>query len=191
MGAAATSAAVAGVTPPEVARAFLAQLAVFQACLLCASALHKAARRAQLRAVLREFAAVPDALAPATLAAIIGAELWAAIWLILPAHRVPGALLAAAIWTGYLLLIVRAIRADRRGMDCGCSFGPVSRPLGAIHVARNAVLAGVALLVWAAERGAEVPLQPSQLLGGVALLALYAALDQVMGLRPLPRGEIL
>ena len=75
-------------------------------------------------------------------------------------------------------------------MDCGCSFGPGAR-LGLFQVARNTILAAMALLVWASARGGGTEVQGSQILGGVALLALYAALDQVMGLRPLRAGEIL
>jgi hypothetical protein len=52
------------------------------------------------------------------------------------------------------------------------------------------VLAGIAwFIAWAAMKGG-VPAQNSQWLGGIAYLALYGALDQVMALQPLRSGEI-
>ncbi|MGO9991250.1 MAG: MauE/DoxX family redox-associated membrane protein [Steroidobacteraceae bacterium] len=170
----------------------MAQLAIFQALLLAASAVHKAARWSQSQAVVRQFAGVPASLAASALGTAIVAELIAGALLIVPAHRATGAVSAAVIWTCYLLLIVRAILQDRRDVDCGCSFGPTSRPLGAFQVVRNAVLASVAMLIaWVSAASGSVPSQASQVLGGIALLALYGALDQVMALRPLRGGEVL
>jgi hypothetical protein len=91
----------------------------------------------------------------------------------------------------YGALIVRAIVQGRRDVDCGCSFGPAVKPLGSFQVARNLVLAAVAVFIAAvsAFHGA-VPTQGTFLLGGLALLALYGALDQVMALQPLRSGEL-
>jgi hypothetical protein len=90
-----------------------------------------------------------------------------------------------------LLLIVRAILQNRRDVDCGCSFGPAAGHLGAFQLARNATLALLAAGTWLADRGGGVAISSSQILAGTALLALYGALDQVMGLKPLRTGEIL
>jgi hypothetical protein len=161
----------------------MAQLAIFQALLLAASAVHKAVRWLQSQRVVQQFAGVPASLAASALGTAIIAELFAGA---------TGAMSAAVIWTCYLLLIVRAILQDRRDVDCGCSFGRTSRPLGAFQVVRNAVLAGVAMLIaWVSAASGSVPSQASQVLGGIALLALYGALDQVMALRPLRSGEVL
>jgi hypothetical protein len=63
--------------------------------------------------------------------------------------------------------------------------------LGSFHVARNAVLAGLALLIaWVSASSGSVSAQVSQVLGAIALLALYGACDQVMALQPLRTGEI-
>jgi hypothetical protein len=125
------------------------------------------------------------------LGAVAVSEVAAAGLLLVPEWRTLGALLAAAIWTVYLLLIVRAIAAGRRDADCGCSFGAAQRPLGAFQVTRNGVLLALAVAVAmaggrASGAGAPVP----QLLAACALLALYGALDQVMGLRPLRTGVL-
>jgi hypothetical protein len=64
--------------------------------------------------------------------------------------------------------------------------------LGGFHIARNVLLLALAALVaGAAARGGAVASEGSQLLAGFALLALYGAVDQVMGLQPLRRGEVL
>lgn len=168
-----------------------AQLAVFQALLLGASAVHKAVRWPHSKSVMRQFAGVPRSMSAATLGAAMACELAAGVSLIVPASRAAGAVLAASIWTVYLGLIVRAIVQQRRDVDCGCSFGSSSRPLGAFQMTRNAVLAGLAVFVaWVSAMSGGVPAQGSQVLGGIALLSLYGALDQVMALRPLRHGEV-
>jgi hypothetical protein len=173
-------------------QAFAVQMAAFQAMLLAASAVHKAARWAHSRDVLRQFAGVPGILAGPALGAATAAEFAAGALLMVPAHRMAGAVLAALIWTLYLALIVRAIVQGRRDVDCGCSFGPTSRPLGAFQIGRNLVLASLAgIIVWESAFAGTVPTQGTFVLGGLALLALYGALDQVMALQPLRSGELI
>jgi hypothetical protein len=174
----------------EAIQLLIAQLAIFQALLLAVSAVHKSLKWSHSQGVVRQFAGVPRSLAASALLIVIVGELVAAVLSIVPAYRGAGAMLAALLWTLYLALIVRAIIQGRRNVDCGCSFGPAARPLGSFQVARNTVLAGIAwFIAWAAMKGG-VPAQNSQWLGGIAYLALYGALDQVMALQPLRSGEI-
>jgi len=165
------------------------QLAAFQALLLAASAVHKFAARERSRAAAHDFAGVPRRVAPMAVGIIALAELAAAVLLWIPAWRAAGAMLAALIWGGYLSLILRAIAQGRRDVDCGCSFGASSRRLGAYHLARNALLLGVALDIGALSANGGGPVLAAQAFAAVALLALYGALDQVMVLRPLRFGE--
>jgi hypothetical protein len=67
----------------------------------------------------------------------------------------------------------------------------VRRSLGAFEVGRNSVLAAMALFVAgsAARGGPAIAL--SQVLAAAAMFALYAAIDQVMGLRPMRPGAVL
>jgi hypothetical protein len=170
-----------------VMRVLIAQLAAFLALLLLASAVHKAIRWPHTRRVVRDFARVPAAASSITaLAAALSDAL-----LFAPAYRPAGALLAALLWAAYLALIVRAIVQGRRDVDCGCSFGRAHGPLGAFQGARNAVLVFLALLVAVSAAGGSVPVTASEVLAACALLALYGALDQVMALQPLRRGELL
>jgi hypothetical protein len=173
-------------------QSFAAQMATFQAMLLAASAVHKAARWTHSLAVTRQFAGVPGVLAASSLGAATAVELAAGALLMMPAYRTAGAVLAALVWTLYVALIVRAVVQGRRDVDCGCSFGPTSRPLGSYQIARNVVLAVLAAFIAcvSAFQGA-VPAQATFVLGGLALVALYGALDQVMALQPLRSGELI
>jgi hypothetical protein len=191
----------------SVGELLASQLAAFLALLLAASAVHKGLRFAYMQRVAHEFADVPRAAAAgAVLAAMLG-ELSAGILLAVPASRPIGGLLAASIWGGYLALILRAIAAGRRDVDCGCSFGTAGlgaaglgaagvgtaglgrpHPLGGFEVVRNALLVIFALCAAGAAARLPAPVAASQLLAALALLALYGALDQVMTLQPLRRG---
>jgi hypothetical protein len=181
--------------PGEVLQALAAQLGAFESLLLLASALHKAVSWRHLETVVGRFAGLGQSVAPIALGTSAALEVAAGGLLWVPGLRMVGALLAALVWTVYLVLIVRAIAAGRRDADCGCSFGAKSRPLGAYQVTRNAVLLGLAAFVvldawWT---GGPVAVGAgdlgSQILAAGALLALYGALDQVMALQPLRGGE--
>ena len=180
----------------ETGQVLAAQLALFQALLLAASAFHKASTWSGSLGIMRQFGGVPRPLASTALGTVIASEFLAALLLLVPDYRAAGAILAAALWTVYLGLILRAVLQNRRDLECGCSFGlpsgPSSRPLGAFQLVRNAVLAAMAAGIASLSAAAGgVPVELSQVLGGVALLALYGALDQVMALQPLRSGELL
>lgn len=185
----------------QVIAQLAAQAAVFLALLLAASALHKWLRWSGSARAVHEFARVPRRAAAATLAAVSLAEL-AAAGMLLGAHRRGGALLAAAILGIYLALILRALAAGRRDVDCGCSFGGTPHGVGAFQAWRNALLLTLALFAAAVAPSAAVPagsaLPPGsdgapiglELLAAAALLALYGALDQAMAIRPLRRAVV-
>ena len=182
------SVALAGEVLPILA----AQTAAFEALLLATSAGHKLMRWVDSVGVMRGFAGVPTRLAPPALAAAVLIEASGCALLVLPGSltRAVGAVSSAFIWATYPTLIVRAVLAGRRDLDCGCSFGSGRHALGSYQITRNIVLLGGAVAVaMDAATGATAPLQGSQLLAACALLALYGALDSVMGLRPLRSGE--
>ena len=172
-------------------QALCAQFAAFLALLLVVSAVHKAMRWHHSRSVVRQFAGITDSMVSASLALAVGGELTAGALLLVPTLRAIGAALAAVLWSVYLALMVRAIRQNRRDVDCGCSFGAVHRPLGSFQVSRNLVLVGLSMIVAVVSAAGSGPvIAGSQLLGACALMALYGALDQVMALEPLRGGEI-
>jgi hypothetical protein len=175
----------------DVGRILAAQLAAFIGLLLAASAGHKWLRWEHTLGVLREFVGVPRAAAPTTAMMVGVIECAAAALMFLPAHRLFGALLAATVLIAYLALIVRSLTVGRRDVDCGCSFGAPRHALGAFEVTRNAVLAVLALGVAVSSARGAAAIAASQVLGAAALLALYAALDQLIGLQPMRKGAVL
>jgi Methylamine utilisation protein MauE len=176
----------------SVTQVLIVQLTVFLAALLFVTGLHKLIRRERIQAVLQDFAGVTPRWAPPAVLAVGASELLAGVLLCSASYRAAGAVLAGVLWGGYLWLILRAIAQGRREVDCGCTFGAAQRPLGAYPVARNVVLTGMAVLVAVSSaRSVSLAAGAAQLLAACTLVALYAALDQVMALAPPRRGELL
>jgi len=166
------------------------QTAAFLALLLIASAVHKLLHPAHTQDIMQQFAGVPRRFAAFAWWGVSLAELLAGACLVMPGSRAAAALLALVLWSVYLALILRAIIQRRADVECGCSFGPNLRPLGTYHVARNAVLIGLAVLVAVVASSGGFEVRGSELLSAAAFLSLYAALDQTMGLRPLQSGRL-
>ena len=168
----------------EVVQLLVSQLSLFLALLLGASAIHKVTRFARARRAARDLAGLNNDKSAATAVALAGSwEVCAATLLCLPRLRTVGALVAAAILAIYLLLIARAISSDRREIDCGCSFGAASRPLGIYEQVRNSGLVVCAVLVAGFASAAATQPSWSDWLPAFVLLAIYYALDEVIGLR--------
>jgi hypothetical protein len=186
------------VSPLWVMQILATQLSGFLALLLLLSAAHKLAAPGRARGALRQLTGLPTAYGAAGLGAVCLSEAAAAILLLLPAARLAGAELAALVWGGYLLFMLRALRRGAVGIDCGCSFGRTHRALGGYQIVRNLVLlllaAGVGLsaavspTVSAVGGGADLLL--AQMLAALAMLAAYAAFDQVMTLQPPGAGAL-
>lgn len=176
----------------------MTQLASFVALLLIASALHKWLGRRRAERAVHELTGVPLRYAGLALNAACFAEILAGALLCVPTARTAGAVLATLIWSSYFAFMLRAHRTGSRDLDCGCSFGSLQHPLGAFQLFRTLVLAGLAFSIalmagstpGAGADGASPAAIATQILSGTALLALYAALDQVMALRPLRTGAV-
>ncbi|MEB2285717.1 MAG: hypothetical protein B6D46_09160 [Polyangiaceae bacterium UTPRO1] len=115
------------------------------ALLFATAAAHKLRDRAGFSAVLAAYRVLPAGAVGAAAAVIAVAELATALaWLL------PGAVAGAAAATvGLLALYALAIGVNlgrgRRAIDCGCGIGGVAQPLGEGLLARNALLAALAL----------------------------------------------
>jgi hypothetical protein len=175
----------------EVLQALSLQLAAALSLLLIAAALHKLIWSDRSRRASHEFAGVPLPLAGPAVIAISAVELLAGVLLWLPAWRAAAAAVAAMVWGAYLVLMLRSIADGRREVDCGCSLGGAHGAPGLFQAARNSglILLSASVAVISADGGAAA-IAPMQILSGVALLALYCALDQVMALQPLRSGEL-
>jgi hypothetical protein len=145
---------------------------------------------------VHELTGLPWTLAGIVAIGIAAAELTAGIGLWIPAARFNAALLAALVWGSYFAYLLRAVIAGHSDVDCGCGFSSAHRPLGAFELVRAAILTSLGLMVAvsaAAAPGAvaydiSVAAILTELLAGGALLALYAALDEVMSIQPLRAG---
>ena len=181
------------------------QLAVFLALLLSVAAVHKMIWGARARRAAGALTGMEWRNTGVAVKLAILSELGAAGLLAIPALRAGGALLAASVWSVYFALIARSIVIGRRDVDCGCSFGAAHRPLGPFQLLRCASLVLLALIVaglslmrtgrdgaiaslGGASSGAAMLICEG--LAAVAMLALYAALDHLVALRPLRAGEI-
>jgi hypothetical protein len=121
---------------------------------------------------LQPFPRFPARLAPALVAVILTAELAVPVLLVAaPAARL-GAVLAALLLTGFAAVLARAVRAGR-DPQCWC-FGSTAAGIGRGHVARNLLLAVVALLV--AVPGPAAPAHPAGAVLAISVGALLAAL---------------
>lgn len=167
----------------DVVRQLVSQLLVFLALLLITSAVHKALRFRRARNATHELAGLNLHVASA---AVMVAGLWestAALLLWLPSTRFIGALLAAGLLAIYLALIANAVFNDHRSVECGCSFGSARRVLGTFEAVRNSCLVISALLIALFASSGVSAVSGSDLLPGLALLIIYYAIDEVMGIR--------
>ena len=155
-----------------------AYAAAFLAVLLIVSAAHKVLDRRRMAGSVRALAGIGGGLSVAALGCAALAEFAAGIALILPATRLIGAVAAAVIWSGYLRLILRAVDEGRADIDCGCTFGRRSAPLGMFDAARNLTLVALAAATAAGATHAPI-VGATEVLAGLGMLTLYLALEQV------------
>ena len=147
------------------------------ATLLAHAALAKFADLALLEQHLSVYG-VPQALLPAATRAVPLVELLAAVLLLTP-WRALGATLAAALLLGYAA-VMGWHRALGHELDCGCGGEPL--PVSWALVARNAVLAAVALLATAPMGARAMGLGDFAVVVAALALAtlLYAAFNEVL-----------
>lgn len=151
---------------------------------------HKLRDMARFRATLADYRLLPDALVPPGAVAITVGELGVATALAIPGLRTAGLLAAAAILLLYGAAIAVNLVRGRRHIDCGCAGPAVRRPIGGWLVARNALVAAVALagLVPVHARALVWP-DALTILGATAVLAAsYAAVDCMLAAAPALAG---
>ncbi|NGO79482.1 hypothetical protein G6045_28080 [Streptomyces sp. YC504] len=112
---------------------------------LAVAGLAKVRDRRAFAAALAGFPFLPASARPALTVLVPAAELLAAVLLAVPGTLVAGLGLAGALCAAFCAV---AVTAMRRGTTAGCPcFGSrTTVPMGSWHVARNALLTGLALL---------------------------------------------
>lgn len=154
----------------------MAALTLFLALLLGASALHKALDRERLAHAAARLGGTSTSAGPLLLLIAGTIEVAAALCLLLPEVRATGALIAAALWTGYAAALLR-----RRGeaLDCGCDLVARVKPVMDMQIARPALLALLAVAV------AALPAAPFEIMtpfAALGLLALYVAAAELLAI---------
>jgi Methylamine utilisation protein MauE len=154
--------------------------------LFLSAARHKLRDPTAFRAALHDYRLLPAmSLAPASVA-IIALELFAGTGLWLPGISVAAVVTGAALLSVYGAAMSINLVRGRRHIDCGCAGPAARRPISAALVARNAILAVLALA--AALPGAARALSwvdALTVIGGAAVAALlYAGIDGLLARGP-------
>jgi hypothetical protein len=175
------------VTPPTLDPAVDLVVRASLALLLLDAALHKALRPASFRAVLADYRLLPGGALAAAGAALVATEAALAAALGVPGLRAAALRAVAALLLLYGAAIAANLARGRRHIACGCGAAAGEAPLSAALVARNAVLAALALLAAAVPPGPRALAWPDALAAAgacAALAALYAAAHRLLALGP-------
>jgi Methylamine utilisation protein MauE len=154
--------------------------------LFAAAASHKLREPRRFRATVAEYRLLPATLVTPAALALVGVEITVAAALVTPGWRAAGLLGAAALLALYAGAIAINLARGRRDLDCGCAGPAVRRPISGWLVARNGVLAALALagLAPAATRPL-VWVDALTILGSTATLAaLYVSVDRMLANLP-------
>ena len=153
--------------------------------LFAVAAWHKLRDPRYFTATLAEYRLLPPRFAPAAAACVILAEL--SVVGALASWPATGATGGAALLAVYGTAIAVNLARGRRHIDCGCAGPAARREIGGWLVARNALVAGVALaagLVPVAPRSL-VWLDACTIVAATAMLAAcWAATDHLGALAP-------
>lgn len=142
--------------------------AALVALILFRAAWHKVTAFAKVTGFAQGYGLLSERWIPVAVRGLAGAELLAAALLAVPATRLVGGALAAALFAGYAVAMALALRAGRRTIDCGCG-GPPQLVSG-LTVARNLLLAALALAL------TQAPALPVGLPGSLAALGVAGTL---------------
>lgn len=147
----------------------------FLVIVLARACWHKADRFLETVGFAQGYGIVPEAWSAPAVRALAVAEAATVLALLLPATRQAGGLAAAALFTGYGILMAAALMQGRGRIECGCGGPPqiVSR----LTLARNAGLAALGLAV-ALLPVATVP--PAGALAAIAAALVLAAMYGVV-----------
>ena len=116
------------------------------ALLFASAAWHKLRDRAAFRGVVYAYRLLPDAVVPVAAFVMAALELAVAVAWIVPAGRGLAAAGTIALLALYATAIAVNLARGRRTIDCGCGIAGAAQPISEWLLARNAVLAGLALV---------------------------------------------
>lgn len=156
-------------------------LALFLALVLGAAAAHKLAARDRLAAATGRLLGVRAPLAFPAMIAAAAIECAAAVSLLFPASRAPGAVLGALLWTAYWIALAAARRRGEGAIDCGCDLAARLKRIDRFMLWRPAGLAMLAIGT-ALAPAAPSAIAAEPVLAALALYALFLAAGELAAL---------
>jgi uncharacterized membrane protein len=117
------------------------------AALFLTAALHKLLSREQWPAVVRQYRLLPEPLAGPVALVLPFTEALAAVALLWPRTRAAAAVAVAALLLVYAVALAINLRRGRRSIDCGCFGAQRRHGIAPWMVARNLLLAALALVL--------------------------------------------
>lgn len=162
----------------------------FLVILLARTIWHKIDRFLETVGFAQGYGLVPDHWAAPIVRALTLAEVATLLALALPLTRTFGGLMAAGLFVGYGLVMATALWQGRSSIDCGCGGPP--QIVSGFTLARNAVLAALALTV-AGLPVTQVPALDAAmaLAGALILTAIYAIIEKLASHLPhIRQGEL-
>lgn len=153
---------------------------VFTALLFARALFHKVSDFTAFTGFVADYGLLPEARVMAASVLVVVAEGAIVAGLLVPGLAAAASVLAAAVLLGYAAAMASAVRAGRRWIECGC--GGAAQPVGWPLVARNGVLAAIAL-VGAAGGPASLALGETVavIVSGFALFVGYLLVEQILG----------
>jgi hypothetical protein len=153
---------------------------VFTALLFARALVHKLTDFTSFTGFVADYGLLPEGLVRPASMAVVAAEAAVVLGLLVPGASPAASLLAAAVLLGYAGAIASAVRSGRRWVECGC--GGAAQPVGWPLVARNGVLAAIALVGAAGEPAAlDLAEAAAVLVSGFALFVGYLLVEQILG----------
>lgn len=154
-------------------------LTAFLAMLLLRAAWHKAQAFPETTGLIASYGIVPEGREALAARGVIALEGLLLVALVLPPVRSLGAAGTAALLLGYAAAMALVLRRGQRRIDCGCGEPP--QVVSALTIARNAVLALLALTVAALPAGASSGAGAAlSIAGGLTLWCLYAIVEGLL-----------
>ncbi len=154
----------------------MAGLTLFLALVLATSAGQKALAPDRLATATSRLTGMPVVTGQLLMVIAGGVESAAAMCLLVRSLTALGAILAAALWGGYAIALLR-----RHGevLDCGCDLAARAKPVDAGQILRPVVLSGLALLI---ARLAPQFAGIEDIFAALGLFVLYLAASELMSI---------
>lgn len=163
-------------------------IALSVAALFAVAVAHKVQDWTTFREVVRNYQLLPRRLVPLVAAAAIALELAATLLVLIAATRPIGALLAAGLLTGYATAMAINLARGRIHLDCGCLGLGQRQAVRWWMVARNLLLAALALLAGLPMLGRELTmLDAVTMIGTTATLAILYTAQSTLAAAPRPQ----